>query len=169
MPRLWTCCLQVSVASLLAGLRQAMGPAGHDGASNAWILKSVDMSRGRGISMLTELKPILEWMHAKEYRLIAQRYVERPMLIRRRKFDIRKWVLLTSVNPLSAWHYTNVRMMRGQRARTRRRWPARPQPRPAPASLAAHLAAQHQAVYSRRRAACAHPHPRHHPSRGEVT
>ena len=60
--------------------------------SCAWIVKAMNMSRGRGITIETDLATVLERIHEREHKLIAQRYVDRPLLIRRRKFDIRQCV-----------------------------------------------------------------------------
>ena len=36
---------------------------------------------------------------------VTQKYIERPLIIIGKKFDIRVWVLIASVEPLKLWMY----------------------------------------------------------------
>jgi tubulin monoglycylase TTLL3/8 len=69
-------------------------------ADNVWILKPSNLSQGRGIRVFHSLKDLFEEVQkrAKEP-FVVQKYLERPMLIFGRKFDIRQWVLISSANP----------------------------------------------------------------------
>ena len=72
-----------------------------NGFRNIWIMKPSNLSRGRGVTCVDSLKPIEESLSAtNDSGLIVQKYIENPLIIDKRKFDIRQWVLVTSLNPL---------------------------------------------------------------------
>ena len=68
-----------------------------------WIAKPAGKSRGRGISIFANLKLLMEFIKGKHY--VVQKYIENPLIIQKRKFDIRQWVLITNWNPLTVWFY----------------------------------------------------------------
>ena len=73
---------------------------------NAWILKPGGKSRGRGIEIHTDLEDLLKSiLVSADTMWVAQKYIERPLIIIGKKFDIRVWVLVTSVEPLTIWMF----------------------------------------------------------------
>ena len=73
-----------------------------NGVHNIWIIKPSNLSRGRGISVSNKLSTILD-SHDDSNQIIVQKYIENPLIILGRKFDIRQWVLVTNLNPLTIW------------------------------------------------------------------
>ncbi|GFR74584.1 tubulin polyglutamylase TTLL5 [Elysia marginata] len=78
-----------------------------------WIMKPIAKSQGKGIFLFKKLKDITDWKRGVEYQpqlqqpdgttqpietYVVQRYIENPYLIGGRKFDIRIYVLVTSVS-----------------------------------------------------------------------
>ena len=61
------------------------------------------MSRGRGIKTFNELTEILDYVAGCQISWVVQKYIERPLVVRRKKFDIRQWVLWTDFKPLRVW------------------------------------------------------------------
>ncbi len=71
---------------------------------NAWICKPAGKSRGRGICCMDNISEILSLTGAEAH-YVTQKYIERPLLIKNRKFDCRVWVLVTSYSPLIVYIY----------------------------------------------------------------
>jgi hypothetical protein len=67
---------------------------------NLWIVKPVSLSRGRGISLISDVGSL-----AYTSRTVVQRYLNSPLLLSGHKFDLRLYVLVTSFEPLEAFLY----------------------------------------------------------------
>ena len=71
-----------------------------EGIYNIWIIKPVGSSRGRGISLMNDIGG-LNYTET----IVAQKYLKNPLLLNGFKFDMRIYVLVTSMNPLEVFIY----------------------------------------------------------------
>ena len=85
-----------------------------DGTENIWIIKPSGNARGSGIFLTDSLEEALD-SGAKNQARIIQKYIERPLIIKdsiyanlnNKKFDIRQWVLVSSMNPLVIYIFSS--------------------------------------------------------------
>ena len=73
---------------------------------NIWIVKPAHSSQGRGIYLLTELQDLPPTVvDNAPQRYVVSKYIYKPLLINGLKFDIRMYVLVTSLDPLRIYLY----------------------------------------------------------------
>ncbi|CAH1738759.1 polyglutamylase complex subunit TTLL1-like [Aphis gossypii] len=79
---------------------------------STWIVKPCGKSQGAGIFLIDKLSQLKKWSKKKKYprnssitkeTYIISRYIENPLLISGKKFDLRLYVLVTSFHPLKAY------------------------------------------------------------------
>ena len=91
------------VLGIIDQLKEQYPQTDLNGEKNIWIIKPAQSSRGRGIVLMKNLIEIMEIAKQKEFQFIAQKYIENPMILKNRKFDLRVWVVVTDWNPLTVW------------------------------------------------------------------
>ena len=66
-------------------------------ANNIWLVKPAAANQGRGIEIFNEMGEIIRFITSRHRgsHWLVQKYIERPLLYRGRKFDIRVWALVT--------------------------------------------------------------------------
>ena len=85
-------------------------PYTYNSGNNMWIIKPINLNRGRCIQVLNDTDKIVEYLlkiqeekklesetnnNIKCEHILLQKYLEKPLLYQGRKFDIRIWVLLS--------------------------------------------------------------------------
>jgi tubulin monoglycylase TTLL3/8 len=70
-------------------------------------VKPGQKSRGRGIEVFKDYSEILNYIRNEVgAKWVIQKYIENPMIINKKKFDIRQWIVVTDWNPLTVWAYS---------------------------------------------------------------
>ena len=76
-----------------------------------WIMKPTSKSQGKGIFIINKLAQVKKWANSRSAQLAARdayvisRYINDPLLIGGKKFDLRIYVLVTSYWPLKVYVY----------------------------------------------------------------
>ena len=84
--------------------------------STTWIMKPAQKAQGKGIFLVSRLTQLKKWANNDKNQhpfggiplrepYIISRYLDRPVLIGGKKFDLRFYVLVTSYRPLKIWMY----------------------------------------------------------------
>ena len=66
-------------------------------AENYWLVKPANMNQGRGIEIFNSMMEIQKFLSSQTIYSywVIQKYIEKPMLFKGRKFDIRVWSVAT--------------------------------------------------------------------------
>lgn len=80
--------------------------------NTTWIMKPTSRAQGQGIFLVNKLKQIQKWANTSKLPFQSQmmkesyvicRYVDKPLLVGGKKFDLRLYVVVTSYRPLKVW------------------------------------------------------------------
>ena len=93
------------INNILSKLSQKLPQYKMNGYHNIWIMKPSNLSRGREIHCINKLSKITKNLNETNNNIVLQKYIENPLIIYKKKFDIRQWVLITSIHPLTIWKW----------------------------------------------------------------
>ena len=67
---------------------------------NMWLVKPTNLNQGRGIEIFSDLDKMLGFINSRNTGTlcVVQKYIERPLLYKNRKFDIRVWAMINTSN-----------------------------------------------------------------------
>ena len=80
--------------------------------ASTWIMKPARGAQGTGIFLINKLSQIKKWAHGGRWQqgstsskdgYVISHYIDNPLLICGKKFDLRLYVLVTSYRPLQAY------------------------------------------------------------------
>ncbi|XP_017871528.1 PREDICTED: probable tubulin polyglutamylase TTLL1 [Drosophila arizonae] len=85
----------------------------HKNPASTWIVKPSDKSQGVGIYLINKLSKLKRFAyeartfypHFHRDTCVISKYIDNPLLIGGKKFDLRLYVLVTSFNPIKAYLY----------------------------------------------------------------
>ena len=114
--------LATRLASQVSATRgEAISSINTAGTANMWIVKPTNNNRGNGIRVFNTFNAIDEHLKKKSLgtQVVVQKYIERPLLYKGRKFDIRQLVLVDNkmniyVYKVCAWRSACACCVRGE-------------------------------------------------------
>lgn len=80
---------------------------------STWIMKPCGRSQGSGIFLINKLSKLKKWsreaktpfQHLTKESYVISKYIDNPLIIGGKKFDLRLYVLVTSFRPLKAYQF----------------------------------------------------------------
>jgi hypothetical protein len=106
-----------------AQFRKAFESVKASSGQHIWLVKPGEWAnRGCGIQVFDKLDEVAERVDSKEKLWVVQKYLERPLLIHRRKFDLRTYLLVTQESDGGPFMLINIeRLIYERSARSSRR------------------------------------------------